>query len=196
MSKHGIGDAQIATLLNAWRTARGLVILSRAAVTGFIHRSPIVKKYRRLTEKTGKSDPDAKWSIARLAQARQMKEQLRVGRLPENSPELVNPIYPPIYLDGVVFIDEKHKKCVLGCNSKYEVQVACNPAGQPTLEEHGGVFPPRMPRKKEKFPKEARGCFAAGCRPHVDTGSPEGVKMEPFQYTGKMVVGSCFECCE
>ena len=40
-----------------------------------------------------------------------------------------------------------------------------------------------------KFPGEARGCFGACMRTKLD-GTKEGVTLEPFQYTGTMVVGN------
>jgi hypothetical protein len=49
-------------------------------------------------------------------------------------------------------------------------------------------MPPRRPTTTIKYPGEARGAFGVAMRQKPD-GSMEGVRCEPFYYTGKKVVG-------
>ena len=88
---------------------------------------------------------------------------------------------------GIVWWDEKHKQCKLGHTSKNESRVCVNAAGEPTRPLDGGEFPPWVPNTAVKYPGEARGMFGAAMRQGAD-GRLEGVKCEPYNYTGRTVV--------
>ena len=62
--------------MNAWRQKRNLPIVSWSAVQGFIQRSSIIDRSKRLTKKSGKDDPNSPWAMARLEQALQLRYQL------------------------------------------------------------------------------------------------------------------------
>ncbi len=182
-------------IINAWRAAQDppLRALSYSAVQSFIaYKSQIIVKARRTTKKSGKDDPNSQWARARLAQMRQFKEQLRLATLPANSPELLNPLYPPLHLDAIVFWDEKHHKVRLGHASKHEVRIRVDANGVPSPEREGGVLPPPMPTTSVKFPEEARGLFGACMIKETaadGTVTYRGVKAKPFQYTKRLVIG-------
>ena len=140
---------------------------------------------RRLTMKTGKRDADSQWAKARVIQCQHYLNEMAMN------PQMIGPWKPhhiPLILDQIVWFDEKHRKCVLGCNSKHEYQIARNTFDDmPTEPEFGGVFPPRMPTTKEKFPEEARACFGAAFVTLPD-GTEKGVKADPYDYTGRFVL--------
>ena len=158
-------------------------------------------KNRRSTEKTGKYDKESPWAKARLAQCLQYQSQLspdyqndikEIRKARSGAEEVITA--PRMSLDSIVWWDEKHKQCVLGCNSKFETRLARNVFdGSITDPKYGGKFGERMPRKKEKYPKEARACFGVAVKSiqNLDTGECEytqiGIKCEPFSYTGRKV---------
>jgi hypothetical protein len=95
----------------------------------------------------------------------------------------------PLFLHGIVWWDEYHKKIRLGFASKHEARVARDPeTRKPTSVADGGVFPEPKPSTTVKFPGEARGGFGVAMRKKED-GEYEGVRCEPFDYTNKWIVG-------
>ena len=128
MAEHGIGSPQIAATLNERRKVRGVnETIGKDAVDGFVKRSIVLTKHRRLTEKTGKTDKESQWAKCRLGQCIQYLEQVANGlAYPIEDPPVDEFQFFPVRLNEIVFSDEKHKQCVLGCNSKYEVQVSRN----------------------------------------------------------------------
>jgi hypothetical protein len=209
MSEHGHGVGTITNCLNLRRKLRGGPIVCQSAVQRFIQTSRIMKKTRRTTEKTGKTDANSPWAIARFNLCSQYKIQLGAEEyiLENRSPEISFSDFisterlpngdPFVFLDAIVFWDEKHKECVIGCNSKYETRLCRNVYdGEITPPEYGGVFADVKPRKKVKFSKEARACFGVAMRTKRDSftgkmeaGSEQGIKCKPFSYTGRMVYG-------
>jgi hypothetical protein len=94
----------------------------------------------------------------------------------------------PIRMHEIIFWDEKHQKTCLGCNSKHEVLVSRNDAGELAKEGDGGLFPPRLPVTTVKYPQEARMCFGVAVLKHLD-GSFDGVRAIPYDYTSLTVLG-------
>jgi hypothetical protein len=124
-----------------------------------------------------------------VAQCTQFLEQLRLGKLPPDSAEVVNSSLPPVHPDAIVSWDENHKKVVLGHTSKYENRVARNPFDNaPTPVEFGVILAEKSMQIAIKFPGEARGVISAAMRMKTE-GTYEGVKVVPYDYTGKWVVG-------
>jgi hypothetical protein len=151
-------------------------------------QSSVVVRNKRGFKKSGKDDPTATWSQARLAQMRQFKEMLRLGRLHVNDIEVLSSPFPPLLLHALVLWDEKHQKVVLGHASKFEVRVRTHPdTGQPCTEVDGGVLGPAMPKTSIKYPEEARGLFGVAMKNVDDV--MVGVKAKPFNYTKRHVVG-------
>lgn len=166
----GLGNATI--LVNEHRRVKGDDPISYSAVQRFCSSSPILSCTRRATKKSGNDDKGSIWANARLNQANQLIRQLDSGEL---------------NIEAIVWWDEKHKKCILGCCTKDEWRVCRNEAGEICDEEHGGKFPDKLKVTSVKFPKEARGIFGAALVSKDNI--LQGVKAEPFEYTEKMVVG-------
>jgi hypothetical protein len=62
----------------------------------------------------------------------------------------------------------------------------------PTEPQFGGLFGDRTPSKHVKFPEEARTCLGCAMLTNFNedgTSTNIGVKMPPFNYTGRLVVG-------
>jgi hypothetical protein len=188
----GLSTTQTTVIVNMWRSARALPSLSWSAVNGFVARSHVVYRSRRMSKKSGKEDEGSPWALARVAQCTQFLKQLRLGKLPATSAEVVASKaqgLPPIQVDAIVWWDENHKKQVLGHTSKWENRVARNAFdNEPTPIEFGGVLPAKSMRTAMKFPQEARGCFGCALVKQGD-GSWRGVKAPPYCYTGKFVIG-------
>ena len=190
----GISLAQTTIIVNKFRIRKNLQQISWRAVQGFTARSKVMKVSRRLTKKIGNNDLGSTWAKASLAQCEQYIRQINLGRL--NGEPVPNIMYEPsterpLYIDGIVFWDEKHKQCKLGHNSKYETQKAMKD-GIPTSTEHGGKFPPKSDRPVPKYSGEARGLFGVGIRriPDIEEVAYEGFTLKPFFYTDRKVVKS------
>ncbi|KAJ1425187.1 hypothetical protein B484DRAFT_398025 [Ochromonadaceae sp. CCMP2298] len=96
----------------------------------------------------------------------------------------------PLLELGIAWWDENHKKVILGHTSKYEVRITRNPFdNEPTPWQFGGIVPDKSMCTSVKFAGEASGCFGAAMVEDATTGVVVGVKAEPFEYTGKWVVG-------
>ncbi len=162
--------------------------ISWSTVQQYVKRSIIIQRHRRQTQKCGKTDPESKWSMARLAQCKQLKEQLALGDKISNNEEVIDPKFDPLYLHGIVFWDEKHKQCTIGHSSKFESRLCLDDDGNIALPADGGYFREYKPSFKVKYPKEARGLFGAAVKKDED-GNLIGVKCKPFNYTSKTIVG-------
>ena len=90
----------------------------------------------------------------------------------------------PIYTNALMFVDEKHKKCVLGNGSAIESRVWCHPdTGQVCLPGEGGVLSESKPIVTVKYGNESRFAFAVG----VFEG--QAFRMPLFRYTGRKMIG-------
>ena len=77
----------------------------------------------------------------------------------------------------------------LGHISKREHIISCDAVtGAPLAVADGGVKQPKSDQTSVKFPQEARGCFGAGMVKNSE-GVLIGVKCNPFNYTGRTVLG-------
>jgi hypothetical protein len=188
----GLSTTQTTIVLNEWRAGRGLPTVSWSAVEGFVLRSEVIQRSRRCTKKSGKDDKGSLWAGAREAEFIQYHEQLRLGRLPADCKEVLDSIAAglwPLHEDGIAWWDEDHKGVILDFTSKYENQIARNPYDKtPCSVKFWGVLPGKKPQTAVKFPGEARGCFGCAMVQRAD-GTMEGVKAEPYNYTGMWVVG-------
>jgi hypothetical protein len=194
--QRGIGGAEIASIINERWILAALELdpavdpstvrqVSKDAIYAFISRSPIIQKYRRTTKKTGSTAAASQWALNRVCQCNHYLKEMSLSYDIKPWPQH----HVPLFVDEVVWFDEKHKQCVLGFSSKWEYMIARNPFDQmPTDPAFGGIFPPRMFRTKEKFPQEARACFGAAMVTNAD-GTKEGVKAKPFDYTTRFVLG-------
>ena len=184
----GLSSKDTACILNIFRAslADPLEAISRSAVQGFAQRSQCIHVRKRGLKKSGKQDHDCCWAKARMAQAHQMKEQLRLGELPVDHPDRSVPIYSPIYIDGIAFWDEHHRAVILGDAGAYQYQVSRNEEGVVTTPAEGGKMSEVKDVTSVKYPGEGRGCF--GVAVVTRDGVREGLRALPFNYTNRKVV--------
>lgn len=186
----GIGITEITVLVNEYREEKGDSSggpVSWSAVQAYIARAKTIKVNRRKTKKSGKEDKGSVWAKARLAQAGQLKEQLRRGK--EEDVDHPDDGLFALHLHGIAWWDEFHMKVKLGHASKWEIRLSRHPdTGDICEEEKGGVFAPEMPNTSVKYPAEARVC-AGVCMVEDEDGNQEGKTLDLFDYTGKTVVG-------
>ena len=152
--QHGVSGAEVSSIINErWileAKQKDLEIdvtrvrqISKNAIYGFIKRSPMIKRYRRMSKKTGKTDKESQWARSRVIQCNHYLKEMTLSYGMRPWPQYCL----PLIVEEIVWFDEKHKQCILGCASKHEYLVARNVFDQnPTLPEFGGVFPKRMPR--------------------------------------------------
>ena len=185
MIHRGLSVTHATAVVNIYRNEKGLPSVSWSAVENWTLHTPSLQKLRRVSKKSGTTDGDSAWARARVAQCQQWELQLKIAN-DSSTPNENNLL--PLYLDGIVWWDEKHQKVKLGCNSKHEVLVCRDrTSGKLSTQSEGGVFSERLPVTTVKFPQEAR--FAFGCAVRTKEGIKEGVKAEPFEYTGLKVLG-------
>eukprot|EP00966_Prymnesium_polylepis_P318671 7360318-Prymnesium_polylepis.1 len=67
---------------------------------------------------------------------------------------------PRIKPEQVLWADQKHSKCVLGCSSKHEYLIPEDEEGEYLHPDEGGTLPARQPTVVPKFAQEARKAFA------------------------------------
>ena len=182
-------------LVNDWRDDNGNTPSERAAISVgavkyFIQHSSCVRTVRRGTKKSGKTDVNSAWAKARKAQCEQWREQLRLGTSTHGTRQAST--LPPMRVDGIVWWDEHHQKTRCGHASKHVSLVSRDPAtgkaSKPVEEGGKGVFPEVEDVTSVKYEQEGRGCFGAAVRQGAG-GVNEGVKCEPFFYTGFKIIG-------
>ena len=160
--------------------------------------------------KTGKTDPVSPRAKGRMAFASELKfhgiDSTRMSLNERGIPKKrIRPSFRNKYLDagtaelktavcvinimeGILF-DEKHAKTVLGGLGKKQARCYVDPNdhSKPKKKVNGGVLAPYTNRLKAKFPPEVR--FAFGFTRKWVNGSYRGFVMEPYEYTGKRMLG-------
>lgn len=151
------------------------------------------------------SDNDVDWAHARLFWVSQL--QIRLGRITGveatefcygvsiKDESMVPPFFKEDLLgridsDAITYFDETHKKtqigakghCAKGARTQHRFRRDSNGA----LDDAGGLAP-RQAAKKVKYPYESR--FLLGCaKTKNDDGENVGMRLPPFDYSGKLVV--------
>ena len=105
--------------------------------------------------------------------------------------ELRHPHWPKIHRLSVLWCDEKHKKVIIGPNNRHEWLFHVDPNNPDVYmsPKDGGV--PQQPRAgtRAKYMQECRGLFGVMAKQIPGEVNCEGVRMQPFNYTGKKVIG-------
>eukprot|EP00966_Prymnesium_polylepis_P320318 7376687-Prymnesium_polylepis.1 len=178
----GVGQIQATFTVNAFRSklkppkpevCRSTIVAAAVAI-GAVKR-------RRLKTKCGNTDVGSLWARCRLAQVRQFLAQLRAGQCRGVCS------LQPVYIDGIAFWDEKHKKVHMGCTSKWQWRLPRDADGVWLPVEKGGELARPMDTTVGKFEDEARGCFGVAMKRVGDR--LEGHRFKPFNYTGRKVLG-------
>jgi hypothetical protein len=139
--RRGLSITHATIVVNEYRVGQGLSPVSWSTVENWTLRTPSIVKERRGYKKSGSKDQTKTWSEARLNQCRFWKFKLELantldlgdslaaamgdpleGHMPWQAEDVC-----PLYLDGILFVDEKHQKAKLGCNSKNDIRVWRDP---------------------------------------------------------------------
>ena len=191
----GVTPGGVLMFVNYERSRRSESPVGKKAIQGFIDRNPCVNKSRRLTKKSGKTDPTSNWAKARLVQFTQLQEQFTLGKVRDGlireenvDPSIINSGLQPMYLHKICFFDEKHSKVVKGPTGMYDYSVSRNSYdNEITHPDLGGKFRDPKHRQSMKFPGEGRILFG-GCMIKESDGTVKGVKLRPFDYTNRTLV--------
>ena len=180
--QHGFGLRRTAYFVSAFREKSGLKKVWYTTIRNAVEKEMCVRK--RQNKKAGNVDVNSAWAIGRLAFAKQLNAQITTrmsGRTAVRSKNLqggLGGVVQSICLEQIAFWDEKHKKQIIGVESKYDWQVIDPVTGKVTWLDNTRI----------KFPQEAR--YAFGVMMKKNGWGFEGVKMAPFNYTGCTVLGS------
>jgi hypothetical protein len=153
-------DTTVTAIVNLLRVSKGCTeveLTSRSALRNFRINSECLHTSARNDENKGSDDIDAAWSQARLAQCLQFQEQLRIGELDKDHPDVVNSPFTPKQLHAVLFCDQKHQKQKLGRGGKRQVRASRDATGKLTSVANGGKYKGKRGAKSVKFPLEGRG---------------------------------------
>ena len=131
--RRGLSITHATIVVNEYRVGQGLSPVAWTTVENWTLRTPSMVKERRGYKKSGSKDQTKTWSEARLNQCRFWKFKLELANTLDSGDSLAaamgDPLQGdmpesqcldvcPLYLDGILFVDEKHQKAKLGCNSK------------------------------------------------------------------------------
>lgn len=117
--------------------------------------------HRRQAKKSGSTDTTAAWAKASLAQAEQMQVQLAAGGGDRSAlRQCRREGWKTFKLEQVAFWDERHRKVILGCSSKYEWRFLVD-KDHPDCRitdpnDARGILPEPMPITTAKYLSEAR----------------------------------------
>mmetsp|Transcript_18727 Transcript_18727/g.59328 ORF Transcript_18727/g.59328 Transcript_18727/m.59328 type:complete len:610 (+) Transcript_18727:209-2038(+) len=184
MLEQGVGLSQTTYNINELRASYGRPPVGKETVRRNMLSQVHGMRTKTATKKTGKKDVESAWAIARLAQSKQYKEQLgRTMRVSRGRGATSG-----LDLEAIGWWDEKHAKAVLGPMSKHQWSFP-KKDGRVCAPDDGGQYTAPPERTLPKFEQEARFAFGVMMKT-VDGGRRMmGVKMEPFEYTGKKMLG-------
>jgi hypothetical protein len=94
--------------------------------------------------------------------------------------------FQPIYSDGIALWDEHHREVILGEANAYQYLISRDESREVALPANGGKFGKGMDITSIKYPGEGRGCFGVAIVSRF--GEKEGVRVKPFNYTGRKVI--------
>ena len=97
--------------------------------------------------------------------------------------------WPKLDRHQILWLDEKHKKVVIGASNRHEWLFYVDPEDPDSFlaEKDGGVLMEERPNTKAKYMKECRGLFGVATIKRGDT--VVGERIAPFNYTMQKVVG-------
>jgi hypothetical protein len=188
MLRQGHGLSQTTITLNAIREKNNRSKVARTTVRDSV-RAVLGAEARRTTKRaTGNKDKESAWAKARLAQAKQYKDQLsRGGTATTRRGALA--ACAPLELNQIAWWDEKHCKSVLGPSGKFQWTYTVGDDFRFLPEEQGGKHFAPAQVVQPKYDTEAR--FAFGVMKKLADGgrSQVGVRLPPFDYTGQKMLG-------
>jgi hypothetical protein len=184
----GTGLAQTLFCLNDLRRTARKSAVSRTTLRDSVKAVLGAKRQKTTRRPTGNKDVDSTWAKARLAQATQYRAQLKAGAR-RGTRQLVGAAAKPLELSAIAWWDEKHMQCVLGKMGKHTWTYPVGRDGRFLSEADGGEHFEAPQVTVPKFAQEARFAFGVMMKA-VDGGRRlTGVRMKPFEYTGKKMLG-------
>lgn len=164
--KTDLSDTSVTAIINLRRSATDgpdIKTISRSSVRSFRTKSEVLHTSARDEENMGSTDVNSTWCTARVALYTQFQEQLRIGKLPPDHPDVVNSPFTPKHLHGILWCDQKHVKQKLGRGSKRQIRVSRDINGNMSSLQQGGAFKKKKGSKTVKFPLEGRGFYSNYC---------------------------------
>jgi hypothetical protein len=188
MLRRGLGLSQSTITLNVIRAKNNQGKVARTTVRDSVRALVGAESRRTVKRATGNKDKDSNWAKARLQQAKQYKDQLaRGGVATTRRAALV--ACAGLELCQIAWWDEKHSKCVLGPSGKFQWTFTVGPDFRFLAPENGGKLFEPAKVIQPKFDQEARFAFGVMMK-RADGGRREvGVRLPPFEYTGKKMLG-------
>ena len=164
------------------------VTISKWTLLRTLRKFTKVFHQRVLRRKTGSRDVESNWAKARLQRCLMTKEMFKMGEALDKGEITWQKIRQvdllPLYLDGIVFVDQSHVRAVPAGGTgqdasmaRHQYRIAVNPKDG-RLDPHG-VLPERRTQIKPKYNSHSQGCYAI-CMP---AGKP--MFLETYNYTGK-----------
>mmetsp|Transcript_33519 Transcript_33519/g.88014 ORF Transcript_33519/g.88014 Transcript_33519/m.88014 type:complete len:672 (+) Transcript_33519:311-2326(+) len=186
----GVGAAWAADYVNKLRWQCRLKPLAESTYRRAAKTLLQQKIFRTMTHKQGTTDVNSPWAHARFLFALQLSIQM------QGDEELADKFgLKPFSIHQVLWLDEKHMKEIVGNFTKWTYSIPKDPAsGRYLPVENGGRYmaSDRKERMKLKYANEVRLAFGLA----LTLKKVDGVwcevaeKMEPFDYTNRMMIGS------
>ena len=155
--------------------------------------------HKRRSKKTGSADKSKGWAKASLAQAKQQKVQLAAGAGDRNAlRDCRTNGWTVIALDQIAWWDERHRKVVLGCTSKYEWSFYVDKDHPECFildpNDPRAVKPDPLPFTTAKYLSEARRSLGVAMKAERDfagvaTAEMIGHKFLPYAYDSQLMIG-------
>ena len=188
MLRRGLGLSQSTITLNVIRAKNNQGKVARTTVRDSVRALVGAESRRTVKRATGNKDVDSKWAKARLEQAKQYKDQLARGGV-ATTRRAALAASAALELHQIAWWDEKHSKCVLGPSGKFQWTFTVGRDFRFLAPENGGKHFQPATVVQPKYDQEARFAFGVMMM-HVDGGRSEvGVRLRPFEYTGKKMLG-------
>ena len=164
------------------------VTISKWTLLRTLRKYTKVFHQRVLRRKTGSRDVESNWAKARLQRCLMTKEMFKMGERLEqgetNWQQIRQADLLPLYMDGIVFVDQSHVRAVPAGGTgqdasmaRHQYRIAVNPKNG-RLDPHG-VLPERRTQIKPKYNSHSQGCYAI-CMP---ANKPRF--LQTYDYTGK-----------
>jgi len=144
--------------------------------------------------KTGSKDAKSDWAVARKVLAEQLLRQIQTGEMLDKGLIATTGCdVPPVWWDGILWVDENHIRQVIGGNghessfSSKQYLIAMDPnTGELKPIAKGGKMPMRKQKTVPKYPQEARACYGVAVPTICGEQRPEMI--QPWSYTGKKLI--------
>ncbi|EJK60897.1 hypothetical protein THAOC_18686 [Thalassiosira oceanica] len=197
----GLSNEDVLGNINDWRTDHDLPLLGKNAVKGALARMAekgYCDKSSVKKRPDGSDDPNSKWSRARDNFTKQTL--IRIGKISlddlikeygkeESISDVFNPKkLSPIDQDGVSFIDETHRDCVVSSYGGKVDHIYKFKRDKDGNFAENGEFDESREGYERTFKHSSQVRLAFSCATRIDSGVKVGHRLPAFDYTGKTMV--------